>query len=448
MGYVEQNFRLTNEPGGLGLSCTEAGLSLAGAPLLRKSDTGFARRSTTEIEALIQAAYSGHIAVTDLLPGINAVVRALNRGELARAMTAAVLMKLPALDWQAAARLAHAEDRISKYRADELRDWLGRWTIGIAADGGSPDGEVEPDNVGPGDEAPDQGVQPRATVDTGDEPDETELAPPDDRPPLERKYDDLGPVEFSKKVTQFGLSLGAEGQGFSTEQRQDALAEYNFLQDRLNFWIAYDDKPIGAQQNLHSAALNLYTGAVNGGVVPVGGKGGNLPASMVAAATDILAADNRTPIVGLRGPAGGVEVEPEPAPREHEPDEEESVSPQGQLAPGRTAQIIEELTRTGELGEVISNDDAKIGWDGGTNKGLDWEAYNETQYPEITRLQAGSKAFDFFDEATGEAISDKALDPLCYSYINNPQIVYSTVKGYIKDVAGYNKQRAWLEVAW
>ena len=55
MGYVERNFRLTNEPGGLGLSCTKSGLSLAGVPLLQKSETGFVPRSATEIEALGRA---------------------------------------------------------------------------------------------------------------------------------------------------------------------------------------------------------------------------------------------------------------------------------------------------------------------------------------------------------------------------------------------------------
>lgn len=57
MGHIERNFRLTNEPGGLGLSCTEAGLSLDGAPLLRKSANGFAPRTAGEIEALVRAAY-------------------------------------------------------------------------------------------------------------------------------------------------------------------------------------------------------------------------------------------------------------------------------------------------------------------------------------------------------------------------------------------------------
>ena len=120
--HVERSFRLTNEPGGLGLSCIESGLSLAGVPLLQKSATGFASRSATEIESLVHAAYGGDVSADDLLPGIDVVVRALNRGEIARAMTGAVLLRLPELGWNCAARLADAEDRISKYSPDQLRD--------------------------------------------------------------------------------------------------------------------------------------------------------------------------------------------------------------------------------------------------------------------------------------------------------------------------------------
>jgi hypothetical protein len=49
--------RLTNEPGGLGLSCTPHGVALAGVPLLRKTQAGFVPRPATEIAALLKAAY-------------------------------------------------------------------------------------------------------------------------------------------------------------------------------------------------------------------------------------------------------------------------------------------------------------------------------------------------------------------------------------------------------
>ncbi len=83
MGHVERSSRLTNEPGGRGLSCTESGLSLAGVPLLRKSATGFAPRPAAEIETLIRAAYDEKAQANDLLPGIDVVARALGRGDVA-----------------------------------------------------------------------------------------------------------------------------------------------------------------------------------------------------------------------------------------------------------------------------------------------------------------------------------------------------------------------------
>jgi hypothetical protein len=72
---VVRTFRLTNEPGGLGLSCTFAGVSLAGVPLLRRTRT-------------------------------------------------------PELSPEAALRLAKADEDLTKYNfnPDELRDWHGRWT--------------------------------------------------------------------------------------------------------------------------------------------------------------------------------------------------------------------------------------------------------------------------------------------------------------------------------
>ena len=274
-------------------------------------------------------------------------------------------------------------------------------------------------------------LTPVASVVSQDNSDDAETGPPDDRPPLERKYDDLGPIEFAKQVIQFGLTLEADGKSYSPVQRQEALAEYNFLQDRLNFWQAYDNKPLEAGGNLDSAAVVLYHGAVLGGIVPVGGKGGGLPASVLVAATGLLAADNGGLGVRVRGGVGGGEVEPEPVPAERDPalSEEESVSSRGQSEPDGPNHIVEELTRTGELGsEVVSNDEAKITWDGTVNTGHQFEDFNEARFPELRRLPPGTKGFDFFDDASGEAVSDKALDPLRYSYITNPQKVYAQVK--------------------
>jgi hypothetical protein len=125
-GTVIQMFRLTNEPGGLGLSCTPAGVSLAGVPLLRRTDARFAPRPASEIAALLEAAYDDD--QIQLRSSLGAIAHALNSGDFARAMIAAVHTRTPELSREAAIRLANAEQELTKYNPDEPRDWHGRWT--------------------------------------------------------------------------------------------------------------------------------------------------------------------------------------------------------------------------------------------------------------------------------------------------------------------------------
>jgi hypothetical protein len=77
-------FRLTNEPGGLGLSCTPAGVSLAGVPLLRRSHAGFVPRPASEITSLLKAAYGENPTALPSRLGVTA--QALNDGDFAKAM--------------------------------------------------------------------------------------------------------------------------------------------------------------------------------------------------------------------------------------------------------------------------------------------------------------------------------------------------------------------------
>src|ERR1700683_5232789 len=127
-----QTYRLTNEPGGRGLSCTPAGLSLAGVPLLKKTEAGFLPRPAPEIDSLIKAAHGTRGDATRLASSLGGIARALNGGDFARAGIAAVLTRTPELSREAAARLAHAEEILIKYNRDEPRDWHGRWTTGGA----------------------------------------------------------------------------------------------------------------------------------------------------------------------------------------------------------------------------------------------------------------------------------------------------------------------------
>jgi len=103
---------------------------LAGVPLLRSGVDGFEPRPMEQIEALAGRAYGADIDTAKLTAGLGVVARALNAGDAARAMTAAVLLKLPDLDWAGAVRIAQAEDMLLKYSEDQPRDWHGRWTDG------------------------------------------------------------------------------------------------------------------------------------------------------------------------------------------------------------------------------------------------------------------------------------------------------------------------------
>src|SRR5262249_54504912 len=122
-----QTFRLTNESGGLGLSCTCAGVSLAGVPLLRKTEAGFEPRPASDLALLIEAAYGPD--PTRLRSSLGIIAGALNAGNLTRATMAAALTRTPKLSWDEAVRLANAEERLTKYDPDERRDWHGRWTM-------------------------------------------------------------------------------------------------------------------------------------------------------------------------------------------------------------------------------------------------------------------------------------------------------------------------------
>lgn len=125
---VVRTYRLTNELGGLGLSCTPAGVSLAGVPLLRRTRAGFVPRRTSEITSLLRVAYGED--PTGLQSRLGAIAQALNSGDFATAMIAAVHTRTPELSPEAAARLANAETELTKYNynPDEPRDWRGRWT--------------------------------------------------------------------------------------------------------------------------------------------------------------------------------------------------------------------------------------------------------------------------------------------------------------------------------
>ncbi len=123
-------FRISDEKGWLGLSCGPSGLSLAGVPLLDADAGAFAVRPWPHIQEILGEAYRAKFQDSSMKGGLEVVARALNRDEIGKAMAAAVLLKLPELDWDGAVRLAYADREIAKYSSDQPRDWRGRWTLG------------------------------------------------------------------------------------------------------------------------------------------------------------------------------------------------------------------------------------------------------------------------------------------------------------------------------
>jgi hypothetical protein len=128
---MDQRYRLTNHPDGLGLRCTPAGLTLAGVALLHKGISGFVPRPAAELKALLDQAYPALEGRGEVEAGLEVVAKALNAGDLTKAMIAAVFLRLPPLDPETAERLARADDRLAKqYDPLEARDSRGRWTVG------------------------------------------------------------------------------------------------------------------------------------------------------------------------------------------------------------------------------------------------------------------------------------------------------------------------------
>lgn len=134
MTRFDRTFRLADGPGGLGLACdAETGLSLAGVQLLRITAAGYAPRPISDLGPLMKGAYTEGRDPAGLAPGLDVVAEALNRGDLGRAMIAA--LRLSDLSADGAAGIASADEVIAKYNfnQDEPQDTQGRWTNGDPA---------------------------------------------------------------------------------------------------------------------------------------------------------------------------------------------------------------------------------------------------------------------------------------------------------------------------
>ena len=438
-------FRLTNEPGGLGLSCSPAGLALAGIPLLRITEAGFEPRPASEIATLIRAAYGASDSPTRLQSRLEVIAQALNGGDFGLAAIAAVQTQTPELSREAAARLTGANEELGKYNynLDEPRDWHGRWTrdgsagpVTTAASGIENDQLTEPQLFVPRQRVADNASPPAARTLSDSEAREASRDSEDGDEShkatsleqiFERKYDDLGPVDFGKEVIQFGYWLEGAGRNLSPAELAHALAEYAFLQDRLSAWFAYDYKSAQAQGNLLSAALTLYQGAVNGGII----RPGHLPESMLVAAGTASLLSGSTPRRPYRPTIEDPTVVPGQPPKK----------PALEDAPLPPAQVPKEIEG---LGGIAHNREVQIKWGGGiAGQGKPFELYIEKENPEIVRLDPppNSKGFDHFNPVTREAISTKTMNTLSMSYIRNPQSIFNKLQEYVDKAVNYERYR-------
>ncbi len=115
---------------------------------------------------------------------------------------------------------------------------------------------------------------------------------------LKEKYDNLGQKDFSDQATRFGYWLEAHGGDLTGAERERALAEYFFLENRLQLRLSREDNSILEHGYLYSAALMLHRGGAASGLVPVG----HFPPSIldVAGTIALLETPSRTSQTGRR----------------------------------------------------------------------------------------------------------------------------------------------------
>jgi len=116
-------FKLDQSPKGLGLRCDDEGLFLGCEALLRRDQTGkFLPKSSADLQKTFSGVYGDEVDWESRIRSVGLVANALNKGELARAMMAAVLMRLP--DPAGLVRIVDVDGTLGKanFNPDEARD--------------------------------------------------------------------------------------------------------------------------------------------------------------------------------------------------------------------------------------------------------------------------------------------------------------------------------------
>ncbi|HEY3639296.1 MAG TPA: hypothetical protein VGK90_14200 [Rhizomicrobium sp.] len=124
-------FKLDQNPEGRGLRCDSDGLFLGRDALLDRDESGnFAARLVAELQKVLRRHYGDDSNWESHSRSVELVAWALNKGDLARAMMTAVLMRLP--EPGDPAGNTDADEALVKagFNPDEPRDERGRWTTG------------------------------------------------------------------------------------------------------------------------------------------------------------------------------------------------------------------------------------------------------------------------------------------------------------------------------
>lgn len=122
-----RTFRLHEKPNSNGLHCSRDGLFYAGRRLLdRDADGRFSPRGRETLRKALVSHVEGDGEIASRIRSVGVVAKALNEGDIARAMMAAVLMRMPEHDGEVLQKAG--------FDPQEPRDEHGRWTSGGESD--------------------------------------------------------------------------------------------------------------------------------------------------------------------------------------------------------------------------------------------------------------------------------------------------------------------------
>lgn len=274
----------------LGLSCSADGVTLASAPLLRRTRHGWAPRSREELSAILAKAYESEPDPTQVEAGLNAVAQALNEDNLERAEVAAHQLGLPDLSLSRADFLFKALGPIAKLDIDAIDAWLEQWVANVMASMPPTQAALEPPW---GSEA--ERAQALKAI----------------RTKLRREFNRSSARWAAKHIIEYSDGLETQACSGHPLEMTEARTRYALLQDYLNFWIGHPDTMFGDYLHLLSAAKRLFQAAIHSGLVDAVPA----PQSMVEAAAAALAY-GETPVYLppriTRSPAGYAPPPPEP----------------------------------------------------------------------------------------------------------------------------------------